>query len=123
MKTIQHHCPTLGAEIVAEEGIDSGIVFFRGIPYASVSERWTQSHIQNSLPSPFDAIHHGPKCPQPAHISLLPVGPKDPIVEIDEFACLNLNVTTPLEALPERGQEKATPLIPVMVWVHGYVMS
>jgi carboxylesterase type B len=122
MEKIKHHCFTLGADLVAEKTDESGIVFFRGIPYASVSERWTQSHVQHSLPSTFDATKFGPKCPQPPHTSLIQVALASPLVEADEFKCLNLNVTTPSEALPEKGQKEDSSLLPVMVWVHGYVL-
>lgn len=115
MKTFQHHCFTLGADLVAEEDVDGAIAFFRGIPYASLAQRWTQSSVQHALPTPFDATKYGPKCPQPPHASLIQVEIPTPVVEADELKCLNLNVTSPLEALREG---KATRL-PVMVWVHG----
>jgi carboxylesterase type B len=121
MKTIQHHCSTLGADLVAEEDVDSGIASFRGIPYASVTKRWTQSSVQHSLPTTFDATKYGPKCPQPPHSSLIQVKLVTPAVESDEFKCLNLNITTPFEALSRGEQSGKTSLLPVMVWVHGYV--
>jgi carboxylesterase type B len=121
MKTIQHHCSSLGADLVGEQDVDSGIALFRGIPYATVTKRWTQSSIQHSLPTPFDATKFGPKCPQLAHSSLIQVALPTPIVESDEFQCLNLNVTVPFEALSRMEQQEEAPLLPVMVWVHGYV--
>jgi carboxylesterase type B len=108
---------------VGEEDISLGVATFRGIPYASVTKRWTQSSVQHSLPTPFDATNFGPKCPQPAHLSLLRVALPTPVVESDEFKCLNLNITTPSEALLAKDQEAKVPLLPVMVWVHGYVVS
>jgi carboxylesterase type B len=120
MRTIHHYCSTLGANLVAEEDVDSGITNFRGIPYASVTKRWTQSSVQHSLPTPFDATKFGPKCPQPAHSSLIQVALPTPVVESDELKCLNLNVTVPSEALLKTQQGNGLPL-PVMVWVHGYV--
>lgn len=119
-RIIHHYCSTFGGNLVAEEDVDSGITNFRGIPYASVINRWTQSSVQHSLPTPFDATKFGPKCPQPAHSSLLQVALPTPVVESDEFKCLNLNVTIPSEALLKTEQGKA-PLLPVLVWVHGYV--
>lgn len=123
MKNIQHHCSTLGADLVAEESVDSGIMSFRGIPYASVSKRWTQSCVQHSLPSAFDATKFGPKCPQPPHLSIIQVATPAPIVELHEFKCLNLNITVPSEVLQEREDNGSASLLPVMVWVHGYVES
>jgi carboxylesterase type B len=121
MKTIPHHAPTLGAEIVGLKGKDTGLAIFRGIPFASVTKRWTQSCMQNTLPSPFDATKFGPKCSQPLHESIVPVTLTNPDPGEDEFQCLNLNITVPEGALPE-GRSKQTPsLLPVMVWVHGYV--
>jgi carboxylesterase type B len=117
MKTLQHYCSTLGADLVAEEDLDLGIAFFRGIPYASITQRWTQSSVQHALPAPFDATNFGPKCPQPPHSSLIQVGLPTPVVESDELKCLNLNITVPSDALKEGNP----PLLPVMVWVHGYV--
>lgn len=118
MKTIQHHCPTLGADLVAEEDVASGIVSFRGIPYASVTKRWTQSSVKHSLPKIFDAAKFGPKCPQPTHTSLFQMKVAAPVVESDEFECLNLNVTVPSEAQLGKGKQGDT-LLPVLVWVHG----
>ncbi|KAE9370473.1 alpha/beta-hydrolase [Stipitochalara longipes BDJ] len=119
MEKIQHHCSTLGADLVAEEDVESGIAFFRGIPYASVTKRWTQSSVLHSLPPAFDATKFGPICPQPAHSSLIQMDLPNPIVESDEFKCLNLNVTVPFEALLAEGQELRSSHLPVMVWVHG----
>jgi carboxylesterase type B len=119
MKTVQHHCITLEADLVAEEDINSGIVSFRGIPYATVTKRWAQSSIQHSLPKIFDATKFGPKCPQPAHSSLIQVALPTPVVESDEYKCLNLNITVPPEALSEKRGHMKSPLLPVMVWIHG----
>jgi carboxylesterase type B len=122
MKTIPHHAPTLGAEIVGLKGKDTGLAIFRGIPFASVTKRWTQSCMQNTLPSPFDATKFGPKCSQPLHESIVPVTLTNPDPGEDEFQCLNLNITVPEGAALPEGRSKQTPsLLPVMVWVHGYV--
>jgi hypothetical protein len=120
MKNLQHLSPSLGSELVAEEDTEAGLAYFRGIPYASLSKRWTQSVVQSTLPPSFDATTFGPKCPQPAHVSMLATGLHAPTVAVDEFACLNLNVTVPAGALPRIGQKDAS-LLPVMVWIHGYV--
>ncbi|KAH8806429.1 Alpha/Beta hydrolase protein [Hyaloscypha sp. PMI_1271] len=75
--------------------------------------------IGHSLPTTFDATKFGPKCPQPAHSSLIRVALSSPTVESDEFKCLNLNIPVPSEALSGKRQEERVPLLPVMVWVHG----
>jgi hypothetical protein len=75
---------------VAEEVVDWGTATLRGIPYASVTKRWTQSSVQHSLPTTFDATKFGPKCPQPAHSSLIRVALLSPPVESDEFKWLDL---------------------------------
>ena len=118
MKTIKHHCPSLGADLVAKKDVASGIVSFRGIPYASVTKRWTQNSVKHSLTAIFDAATFGPKCPQPTHTSLFQMKLAAPVVDLDEFKCLNLNVTVPSEALLGKGKQ-GDPLLPVMVWVHG----
>lgn len=121
MKTLQHLSPSLGAELTAEEDTEAELAYFRGIPYASVSKRWTQSVVQNSLPSIFDATTFGPKCPQPAHVSMITIGLEAPTVAVDEFACLNLNITVPKNVLPRLEEKNPASLLSVMVWIHGYV--
>ncbi|KAF4632773.1 hypothetical protein G7Y89_g5342 [Cudoniella acicularis] len=119
MATIQIECPTLGANLVAEKDTTSSLALFRGIPYASVTKRWTQSRVRDSLPAVFDATKFGPKCPKPqsSHSSMITVALKNPDVGEDEFACLNLNIAAPLEAVSEKNAGRK--LLPVMVWVHG----
>ncbi|KAG4431617.1 hypothetical protein IFR05_012910 [Cadophora sp. M221] len=119
MQSIQHNCPSLSADLVATEDTKAGLALFRGIPYASVSKRWTQSQIKDSLSSPFDATKFGPKCPQPPHISLILAAVQAPALEEDEFACLNLNIAVPVDALSKSIDDSSKPLLPVMVWIHG----
>lgn len=118
MKSFQVHAPTLGAEVVGLQDEDTGLAIFRGIPFASIAKRWTQSCTQNTLSSPFDATKFGPRCPQPPHESIIPVSLHNPDPGEDEFQCLNLNIASPKDALPN---SKPGSLLPVMVWVHGYV--
>ena len=120
MKTFQHHSPTLGAEIVGLKDDHAGLAIFRGIPFASVNKRWTQSCTLHTLPSSFDATQFGPACPQPSHQSIVPVTLANPEPGEDEFQCLNLNISVPEESLPGGRSKQATSLLPVMVWVHGY---
>lgn len=119
MKTFPHRAPTLGAELLGLQDGDAGLAIFRGIPFASVIKRWTQSCTQNTLPSPFDATKWGPQCPQPPHQSIVPVNLPNPTPGDDEFKCLNLNIVVPEESLPNRRAGQTPILLPVMVWVHG----
>ncbi|KAH7418100.1 Alpha/Beta hydrolase protein [Cadophora sp. MPI-SDFR-AT-0126] len=119
MDSIQHHCPSLSADLVAAKDTEADLALFRGIPYATVSKRWTQSQIQDSITSPFDATKFGPRCPQPPHVSLITATAKVPDLEEDEFACLNLNISVPLDALPKPMIGNSKSLLPVMVWIHG----
>lgn len=57
--------------------------------------------------------HARPKCPQPEHLNnTSDYGPDIPFpeCEIDEFDCLNLNVSTPREI---------SGSFPVLFWIHG----
>ncbi|KAK0112960.1 hypothetical protein ONS95_014676 [Cadophora gregata] len=119
MDSLQHNCPSLSADLIAAKDTEAGLALFRGIPYASVSKRWTQSQIQDSLSSPFDATKFGPRCPQPPHVSLIAANVKAPALEEDEFACLNLNISVPVNALPKPTSNDPKSLLPVMVWIHG----
>ncbi|MBX9600534.1 MAG: carboxylesterase family protein [Bryobacteraceae bacterium] len=84
----------------------SGVVVFKGIPYAAAPA----GPLRFALPRPAqpwsgtrDASRFGPVCPQPP-------GPLRGAGEVSED-CLNLNVWTPA---PNRGAK-----LPVMFWIHG----
>lgn len=111
----QYHLPSLKAEIVGE--VDGGIALFRNLPFAFVDERWTHSRVNHSLPSPFDATKYGPRCTQGEGQVLVTGGVTDVLPGDDEFKCLNMNVAVPEEALEQKS------LLPVMVWIHGYVLA
>lgn len=115
--TITHHLPSLKADVTGE--VDEGIALFRGFPYATVDKRWTHSRLNHSLQSPFNATQYGPRCSQGEGEVLVTGGVNDPIPGDDEFDCLNLNVAVPQEALKNGGASGR--LLPVMVWIHGYV--
>ncbi|KAG0645237.1 Lipase 3 [Hyphodiscus hymeniophilus] len=117
MRNIQIHAPTLRADITGLQNEESGVTIFRGIPFASITKRWTQSIIHKSLSSPFDATNFGPRCPQPAHESIIPVALHNPDPGENEYQCLNLNIALPNEAI---SMSETRNLLPVMVWVHGY---
>lgn len=114
MKTFQHHSSSLGANIVGEQ--NNGLALFRGIPYADVSKRWTQSTTKHSLPPTFESTTFRPRSPQEPHDSLLPVILEEAPFTYDEFKCLNLNITAPVAALEHN---KSASLLPVMVFIHG----
>ena len=112
---LEHHLKTLKSDIVGELDKATGLAQFRGIPYASVEKRWTHSRTTHTLPSsPFDATEYGPRCVQREGPVLVSGGVTDPVPGDDEFKCLNLNITAPLEAL-----DRKRPLLPVMFWIHG----
>lgn len=61
-----------------------------------------------------------PKCPQPSEFNNTgDFGPHIPFPDCgeDEFRCLNLNVYAPVQ-----GNGEESKLLPVLVWIHGYVM-
>ncbi|KAJ5776380.1 uncharacterized protein N7511_001391 [Penicillium nucicola] len=113
METITHHAPSLNASLIGES--DDNLALFRGVPYASVKERWTHSEVTNTLDSPFNATNFGPRCPQGEGMVLVTGGVTDPAPGDDEFKCLNLNICVPKEAL----SNTSGPGLPVIVWIHG----
>jgi carboxylesterase type B len=118
MKTTLYF-PSVKSEITGEYDETHGLACFRGIPYATVSKRWTHSRIQHHLDSPFDATSFGPRCVQEDGEVLVSGGTNDPTPGDDEFQCLNLNITVPKEYLPGSDRGDAKPKIPVMFWIHG----
>jgi carboxylesterase type B len=113
------YSPSLQSELMGEYDETDGLVFFRGIPYATVSKRWTHSRVQNSLPSQFDATKFGSRCVQEAGEVLVSGGSNDPTPGDDEFDCLNMNITVPKECLSYSERVDARKKIPVMFWIHG----
>ncbi|RDW82576.1 hypothetical protein BP6252_03688 [Coleophoma cylindrospora] len=114
LKKIHHAVPSLDSTVIGEHDSAAGLALFRGIPYASLSKRWTHSKVRNSLDSPFDATKFGPRAVQTETATLVESsGVLDPVPIDHEFDCLNLNVTVPTGALD------GTDLLPVMVWIHG----
>ncbi|KAI5300190.1 hypothetical protein KEM56_002662, partial [Ascosphaera pollenicola] len=117
--------PTLGS-IKGLEVLD-GVHQFRGLPYAKVTQRWENSTVLSTLNEAtskdtggtiYDATKWGPMSPQPAgSISIdfgliqqeLPYAAEE--ATMNEFKCLNLNVTKPSTA----SQEK----LPVLFVIHG----
>lgn len=116
---ITRDAPSLQTKITGDLDQKAGLVCFRGLPYAEVRARWTHSIIKNNLNGDlFDATHFGPRCPQRSGAVLVSGGVADPSPGDDEFRCLNLNITTPVEAVPTP-EDPQNRLLPVMVWIHG----
>lgn len=112
---IAHDVASLSSRIY---GVNNGrFTSFRGIPYASISQRWVHSKRLQKLPPTFDATSFGPRAPQLQGSVLVTGGLPDPVVSDDEFGCLNLNITVPASALSDP-ESRPLPL-PVMVWIHG----
>lgn len=116
-KTLRISAPSLQGEVVGILDEDADVALFRGIPYASVTKRWTHSVTEHSIGGDgvLDATKYGPRCSQGNGLVLVSGGVNDPTPGDDEFKCLNLNVSVPAEAL--RGGTTAP--LPVMVWIHG----
>jgi carboxylesterase type B len=118
-ETIQLSAPSLGGELTGLVDKESDVALFRGIPFATLSKRWTHSEAQHTLGSGvFDATRFGPRCPQADGFVLVSGGTADPYLPDDEFRCLNLNIAVPAEAL----RSKPPKLLPVLFWIHGYAL-
>ena len=116
---IKQYFSSLQSEIIGDFDEAYDLAYFRGIPYASVDERWTYSKPQHFLDSPFDATKFGPRCVQEEGEVLVTGGTHDPSPGDDEFKCLNLNITVPKECLKQFENGSTRTKIPVMVWIHG----
>lgn len=90
---------------------------FRGIPYATVSERFAKPSLAtNWAENGSRFTEYGAQCPQPAFpleasMCLPTSGERMAPVNENEFTCCNLNVTCPAIATESR--------LPVYVWIHG----
>lgn len=119
---IQITCPSLAATVIGELDKQRQVALFRGIPYAKVEKRWTHSCLKDTLDNPFQATNFGPRCVQDEDpVPILSGGGVDPETGNDEFDCLNLNLALPSKELPGTEGARPTSLLPVMVWIHGYV--
>jgi para-nitrobenzyl esterase len=93
---------------------DGTVIAFRGIPYAASpvgSLRFRPPAPHPGWSGVRDGSQPGPAAPQGRSRLEWVMGPREP--DWDEDGCLNLNVWTPADALPD-----ATPR-PVLVWFHG----
>jgi len=116
---IKQHFQSLQSDIVGEYDEVHELAYFRGVPYATVRQRWTHSQVQHRLESPFDATQFGPRCVQEEGMVLVSGGSNDPTPGDDEFKCLNLNITVPRECLQQFENGRTKSKVPVMFWIHG----
>ncbi|RSL82898.1 hypothetical protein CEP51_004838 [Fusarium floridanum] len=110
--------PVHGLGVVEGLSFTQGVHQFCGIPYASLSKRWTRSQLRDSWPNDFhDGTKLGSSAPNPPEYN-----GDDPLVPVDiaphfeeppedELNCLVMNITTP-------STDPGTKL-PVMVYIHG----
>lgn len=109
---------------------------YRGIPFGSVEQRFRRARLVGSWPEGIrDGTKFGYVSPSAEHskyakyvVNYRPISPFPKLVighsltqarltpqhdyTMDEFKCLNLNVTCPKGSTPES-------MLPVMVWIHG----
>ncbi|RYC89435.1 hypothetical protein BFJ63_vAg7688 [Fusarium oxysporum f. sp. narcissi] len=110
-----------GLGVVKGLSFPNNIHQFSGIPYASLSKRWTRSQLRTSWPGDFhDGTKLGPSAPNPPEYNT----PEDILIPVDiaphfeepiedELNCLIMNITT-----PRLGSDSSAKL-PVMVYIHG----
>jgi len=92
------------------------IVHFRGIPFATISQRFAKPEPVQFPGDTTEYTKFGPRCPQipfdTRDFMQIPKNiPKDPTPAEDELKCTNLNVTCPTST-------DATNL-PVLMWIYG----
>jgi carboxylesterase type B len=115
------YVPSLDSEVVGEYDAAHELAYFSGIPYATVTKRWTHSKPNHTLCNPFDATKYGPRCIQPDDgLVLVTGGISDGRPGDDEFKCLNMNIAVPRERLEQFENGATKKNLPVMVWIHGY---
>ncbi|KAL5414503.1 hypothetical protein PMIN03_003204 [Paraphaeosphaeria minitans] len=125
------HHPTLNCTIRGKPSTST--VQFRNLKYATIPGRWQDSVINDKLSHDadgvYDATRLGPSCPfnraaQAWDLTLVGnvVMPMEGGVQepMDEFSCLQVNVTVPKTHLDKATQGEQ---LPVFVWVHGGGLS
>jgi carboxylesterase type B len=130
--TIKH--PTLGCSLRGKPSTTS--VQFRNLKYASIPARFKESTPNDKLKPGedgiFDATKFGPSCPHKrgaqswdltlvGTVTLPHEQGQCETENMDEFECLNINVTVPKSAVNAREASKKG--LPVFVWVHGGGLS
>ncbi|KAK9452698.1 Alpha/Beta hydrolase protein [Dipodascopsis uninucleata] len=116
MSKLEHD--SLATTLVGILSDDGSLEYFRGIPYAKVSQRWEQANEIESFEdlASLDCTKNGAKCPQEEFgNNSLTFGVDIPFpsdVTNDEFNCLNLFVIRPANT-PKDAK------LPCFVWIHG----
>ena len=129
------HHPTLNCTLRGKPSAST--VQFRNLKYATIPGRWQDSVLNEESPHDadgvYDATTFGPSCPhgrgaQAWDLTLtgdlsMPMeeGNANGIEAMDEFSCLQVNVTVPKTIL--ENQEEDAAKLPVFVWVHGGGLS
>lgn len=131
---MQLQVPGLGAVSGLTQTKYAKVEQYNGIPYGSISARFRQSKLVTSWPdNKWDGTKYGwvllfefekkwlillyrPICPFPrmviGHALTQKSLPPQHDYNMDEFKCLNLNVTCPKHSKPGDN-------LPVIVWIHG----
>lgn len=92
------------------------VVHYRGIPYATIPQRFGKPEPVEFPGNTTEYTKFGPRCPQMQFdtrdfMQIPKTIPKDPSPAEDELKCTNLNVTCPIST-------DATNL-PVLMWIYG----
>ncbi|KAJ5460938.1 Alpha/Beta hydrolase protein [Penicillium daleae] len=114
---MERHVPGLGVVSGIVSDKFRHIEQYNGIPYGTIEARFRQAKLVTSWHGDkWDGKEYGPICPFPKMV----IGhgltqarlPPQNNYDMDEFNCLNLNITCPIGSAPQDSW-------PVMVWIHG----
>ncbi|KAK5953733.1 hypothetical protein OHC33_005002 [Knufia fluminis] len=106
---------------VVDPRYNDEVVHFRGIPYATIAQRFAKPEVSKHFPGETtEYTKYGPRCPQidfdtRDFMQIPKTTAKDEKQEEDELKCANLNVTCPTSTT-------ATNL-PVFMWIYGGSMT
>ncbi|ORY08185.1 Alpha/Beta hydrolase protein [Clohesyomyces aquaticus] len=139
---------TLRGKISGSISDPASVVEFRGLKYADVPRRWTDSVLRSELPIKnsqpnvageregkdgviYDATRHGPSCPQHPGAQawdLTLVGDVELNMEEeerweDELECLTACVAVPVSALLSKNSTSNKKGLPVLIFIHGGGLS
>lgn len=106
---------------VVDTRYNGEVIHFRGIPYATVQQRFAKPAVAKDFPGETqEYTKFGPRCPQidfdiRDFMQIPKTIPKDEAQDEDELKCTNLNITCPTST-------SATDL-PVFMWIYGGSMT